>query len=795
MRRSLLSLLLVPLALIPACECGSEGTNPSSTGSGAAGGAGGAGGGGSTSTGLFDAGACNSDTACDGGVCVNGACCDADLACGDACCSDGQLCSFQQCQTPGAECTDSSECPDDHYCDFSLGDDGAGGAGGMGGSNGTGGAGGMGGACTGGVATLTGRCLPRPPLCPNGQDPDPDNLTCVAACQVVPANTTFEATLKYAWGGQTTAPFATDVMMSPIVIQLDDDDCDGKITERDIPEIVFSTFANGAYTGAGVLHAISVVEGVLVEKWATPGIVNATKHIAAGNIDGLPGNEVVACGSDGTARAFRGDGTPLWTSAAMPCFMPSIADLDADGTVEVIVEGGILDGATGALEASFSAPLATSFVVSDIDLDGQLDVVTASQAFHADGTLFIDTAVSNQSFFYGTSDWKSPWPAVGDLDGDGTPEVVVVDNPNHTLHVWQADAGAPGGFRIVRDPVDINGPIPPSACAAGSWGNTHGGGPPTIADFNGDGFPDVAMAGGVGYVVFDGRELTDPAVLGPDTLIWIKPTVDCSSASTGSTVFDFNGDGRAEVVYSDQQRMRIYDGPTGDVLFQTCNTTATLIENPVIADVDNDGHADIVVISNAYGSNSAGIQCNDGVANGQSGVRVFGDPAGAWVRTRRVWNEHAYHITNVAEDGSIPQLEAQNYLTPGLNNFRQNKQPGSEFAAPDAVVSIAPQCTGAYALAATVRNIGEAPLPAGVTVGFYAGAPGSGTPLGSGVTTRALYPAEAEVVVLPGVDPAIQSGTVYAIVDDGSPPHPLWTECRTDNNTSAAISGRCSTVE
>ena len=303
------------------------------------------------------------------------------------------------------------------------------------------------------------------------------------------------------------------------------------------------------------------------------------------------------------------------------------------------------------------------------------------------------------------------------------------------------------------------------------------------------------MAGGVGYVVFDGRELTDPAVPGPDTLIWIQPTVDCSSASTGSTVFDFNGDGRAEVVYSDQQRMRIYDGPTGNVLFQTCNTTATLIENPVIADVDNDGHADIVVISNAYGSNSVGIQCNDGVANGQSGVRVFGDPAGAWVRTRRVWNEHAYHITNVGEDGSIPQIEAQNYLTPGLNNFRQNKQPGSEFAAPDAVVSIAPECTGAYALAATVRNIGEAPLPAGVTVGFYAGAPGSGTPLGSGVTTRALYPAEAEVVLLPGVDTAIQSGTVYAIVDDGSPPHPLWTECRTDNTTSAAISGRCSTVE
>src|SRR5215207_4930612 len=100
--------------------------------------------------------------------------------------------------------------------------------------------------------------------------------------------------------------------------------------------------------------------------------------------------------------------------------------------------------------------------------------------------------------FDGTSDWKSPWPAVADLDKDGKPEVVVVDNLNHTLSIWRYDAAQPGGFAVVMSPVDINGPLSPSLCAAGSWGNTHGGGPPTIADFNGDGTPDVAMAGGVG---------------------------------------------------------------------------------------------------------------------------------------------------------------------------------------------------------------------------------------------------------------------------------------------------------
>src|SRR5262249_28367703 len=196
------------------------------------------------------------------------------------------------------------------------------------------------------------------------------------------------------------------------------------------------------------------------------------------------------------------------------------------------------------------------------------------------------------------------------------------------------------------------------------------------------------------------------------TILWYATTTDCSSAQTGSSVFDFLGNGKAEVVYSDEQYMRIYDGTTGNELFKVCNTTGTLVEFPVIADVDNDGHADIVVVSNAYASGGTEYQCNDGTAIAQSGVRVFGDANGTWVRTPPVWNEHAYHVTNVTPDGVIPQHELPNYKQPGLNNFRQNKQPGSEFAAPDAVLSIAPLCPGPVGLVATVRNIGQAALPA-----------------------------------------------------------------------------------
>jgi len=723
--------------------------------------------------------------ACDGGVCAGGVCCAVELVCGEACCGSGEVCSFQKCVVPGATCVESGDCGEGSYCELSLGDP-------------QGGSGGMNPGCMGGAEIPTGKCLPKPPTCAPGMpEPAPgEPLTCLAECQYKPAGSMFSPELKYAWGGQLVAPFSTDVMMSPIVIELDDDDCDGKVTAKDIPEIVFTTFTSGQYGGAGVTHAISIVGGQVVEKWSAAGI-HPTKQLAAGNIDGAPGNEVVGCaeGVDAGVRALRGDGTPLWSSMPMRCFMPTVADLDGDGKVEVIVEGGILDGATGVMKASFSAQLASSFVVSDIDGDGKLDVVTGSQGYHADGSLFVDTGTANVSDFYATQDWKSPWPAVADLDGDKKPEVVVVDNLNHALVVWRVDPAAPGGFSIVRPALDINGVLSPSLCPSNSWGFTHGGGPPTIADFNGDGTPDVAMAGGVGYAVLDGKKLMNPAVPGVETFLWIKQTSDCSSASTGSTVFDFDGDGKAEVVYSDQTRLRVYEGPTGNVLWERCNTTATLIENPVVADVDNDGHADIVAVSNAYGQNNPSLQCDDGVGIAQAGVRIFGDGAGRWVRTRRVWNEHAYHITNVEEDGTIPAAEAPNFATAGLNNFRQNKQPGSEFAAPDAVVSVGPLCGGEYGLVAVVRNVGEALLPAGVVVGFYKGNPPGGVPLGQATTTKALYPAESETLVLalPNASSDVTSGVVpiYAVVDDSMAPHPAWTECRTDNNVSAAVSGAC----
>ena len=737
-----------------AASCGSSGkvgAGGGSTGGASTGGAST----GSSSSGvtLGDASmGCSTGQSCgDGGVCAGSTCCSADLACGEVCCAASQVCSFQQCVTPGAQCTDSSDCNPGEYCESALGTD----------------AGALDAGCVGAMLT-TGRCLPVPPTCPaDAGVPDSGTIACLESCTFHPTGT-LNPVLKYSWGGVIKAPFNTDVMMAPIVLPLEDTNCDGKIDGRDVPSIVFTSFTGGDYQGNGTLHAIRVVNGALADRWAATAVVNPSQHVAGGNIDGKAGNEIVACGvpANGavSVMAFNGsDGSLLWSTSlpgtgtfpgygvALPCFMPAIADLDGDGKIEVIVEGAVLDGATGTVKATLPGQ---TFVVSDIDGNGTLDIVTGNAAYHSDGTMFASAP--------GIS---GLWPAIGDLDLDGVPEVVSVDWSTHSVSIWHYDATAATKATVIRSGVDINGTAP-QHCPAGSAGYTEGGGPATVADCNGDGYPDVALAGGIGYTVVDGKKLMDSSVANAATVSWTSVTTDCSSACTGSSVFDFDGKGIAPGGLLQQglpphlQRHRRRRG-----LADVQHDRRPWRSCPVIADVDNDGHANIVVVSNAYAAAAAPgseIHCSDdptdaGAPYAQAGIRVFGDANGTWVRTRAIWNQHSYHVTNVNDDGTIPQNELANWLQPGLNNFRQNKSPGLEFAAAALAVTVGPTCPGPTALVAVVRNLGQAAVPAGVVVGFYEGTP-PGTKLGQALTTQDPVPAGVAGGDLPARQPRHGAG-------------------------------------
>ncbi len=448
-------------------------------------------------------------------------------------------------------------------------------------------------------------------------------LSGLALVGVTGTNGCFEPVVEWSWSGTAGDPLIdyVNVMNTPSVMDLDGD------TQ---PEVVFSATNSrgGARVEVGVLRALSGVDGSEVFTVGDPDFrVNAAASVASGDIDGDGRPEIVACDASGRQLiAFEHDGSFKWRSQTLEAInwgAPAIADLDGDGTPEIVIGRQVLDdtgvllwtGAGGRGEQSNFGPLS---LVADIDKDGSPEVVAGNTVYDAAGAI----------------EWQSPLAdgsaAVANFDADDRAEVVLVT----------------GGrvYLLDDDGSTLWGPVPVPGGGAG--------GPPTVADYDGDGAPEIGVAGAMKYAVFE----TD------GTLKWEQVTRDPSSNRTGSSVFDFEGDGAAEVVYSDEVSLFIFAGTDGAVLFQTALSSCTWHEYPLVADVDGDDRAEIVAVAND--------NCGYGP---QRGVFVYGDPLDEWVPTRRVWNQHTYHITNVNVDGSIPPVEQNNWEVAGLNNFRLNE--------------------------------------------------------------------------------------------------------------------------
>ncbi|HEX7668862.1 MAG TPA: VCBS repeat-containing protein, partial [Polyangiaceae bacterium] len=131
---------------------------------------------------------------------------------------------------------------------------------------------------------------------------------------------------------------------------------------------------------------------------------------------------------------------------------------------------------------------------------------------------------------------------------------------------------------------------------------------------------------------------------------------------SASVAADLDGDGDLEMVlvYADEHHLFVFD-TNGKVLYQQPRSSTTALEYPVVADVDNDGHAEIVVVSNDAPNTPHSPT-----------VQVFRDKRDRWIPARRIWNQHTYHVTNVDENGHIPQFEKPHWKA--LNTFRTNAQ-------------------------------------------------------------------------------------------------------------------------
>jgi hypothetical protein len=504
-------------------------------------------------------------------------------------------------------------------------------------------------------------------------------LTGTAIPFVAPAclpPTSFAPQEEWHWQQSGNHPTRDQVWVTPVVINLTDDNQDGVISSEDVPDVVFSTFDKRDFgldptdpslggPVPAVLRAVSGDDGH--ELWTVMPealMVQSEANLAAGDIDGDNKPDIVASkyvylegespfpGAPAlTGRYARGhllcfgpDGSFKWQSeewTAPPEIAedggaPLIADLDQDGFAEVIYRAHVYNhegqlkwvGAAHNGDTGHGAiPLA-----ADLDGNGTLELVVGFTAYRHDGSILWNRA---DMPFDGN-------PAVADFEADGTPEVVV---HNGQIHILNGEDGS-----TAYGAIDLPYPRPSNEC---SEDNTRDCEMPipthvALADFDADGKPEIAVANRSVLLVLEasGAEL------------W-RVNISDQTGASGPAAFDFEGDGIWEVVYSDEQNTFALRGTNGQNIYQAGNASRTIFENPVIADVDHDNHANIVTVQ------------NEPLLGSSRGVKMLSNSAGNWVSSRYVWNQHAYHITNVAESGAIPRAESPHYLGGvAQNSFR-----------------------------------------------------------------------------------------------------------------------------
>lgn len=452
-------------------------------------------------------------------------------------------------------------------------------------------------------------------------------------------------------------PDTNDVLaatVTPLVGNFTDDNGDGEIDLCDDPDVLVVAGPGLAYTNKCAVYVLDGATGDVKVKIPREEGPTCYSQPAFADVDGDGFPELLGLYQHGAlpkwtyrlrAWEFSPEHADGWAvdwdatqggenlpNSFAPRLSAAIAvhDLDADGDGEVILQHEVYDH-EGNLLWDKANPWVTEgdvHTAADLDGDGMLEVIFGHAVYRWDGTRIYD-------FFEGFD--IRGLPAVADLDGDDLPEILLT---------------TPDGLALFEhDGTNVWGPlIPDGAPPMGdhlTWMR-----PATIHDFDGDGEPEVATSAKEVFAVY---EITPT---GPE--LKQQWPIDDNSGAAGSTAFDFLGDGTAEAMYADEENLFVFDTDTGDVVIQQPRCSPTLLEYPVVADVDNDGSAEVLIVSSDCGGNQI------------PALQVYRDAEDRWVGSRRIWNQHAYSVTNILEDGSLPidPINSWEYF----NTFRTNPQ-------------------------------------------------------------------------------------------------------------------------
>jgi hypothetical protein len=404
-------------------------------------------------------------------------------------------------------------------------------------------------------------------------------------------------------------------------------------------------FILAVFQFGGVAPVILLAQAPAITEFSpTSGPVNSSVLIVGTNFDPNPSNNIVFFGG---VRAVVAVASSETLTVAVPRGASygsiSVTTNQLTGYSQEYFDPTfhsfqVFDSASFAPPVEIQSGSCTNYVaISDLDGDGNLDLIAANGC---DDSIAVFRNTSSPGHFDFAPKVSLPvglWAtyiAVGDLDGDGRPDLVIANSNSNTISIYR------------------NTSIPDSISFAARMDLPTGGRPGTVVinDLDGDGKPDIVIAnlndgsltvyqnttaGGVvsfasAQTYWTGGSLNNVAVgdldndQKPDMVVGRGNTVSvfhnistignilfdtridfAIGDQTGSvTLGDIDGDGRLDLAAAGNDSASVFRNTSagGTISFAARLDSATGIAptDVTVGDLNGDGKPDLVVISNLF---------------------------------------------------------------------------------------------------------------------------------------------------------------------------------------------------